>query len=250
MPNLGCIKGVKQLQIWCCVSPMKWLQTVGSGVIILKKHHFFSPKKMIVLLFQPVSGLHMSHSWFSYLWLWIMLYSQKAESSMHSFWKKWGDSNQVTGFSFPGCSDALNFYQLRRCCAENHCLHFHGERAIVDMLPVWLFSLWVEIVAAPIYHTIFLQPKPIFLLTLVKPLFNFFNCGCLKNFSIFMNDFVNFLLFSFWVAVTGLPDSDWSLRSTVPWFSQPVMHSTYFHSVFTIKKQWWWEFYFSKFKTQ
>jgi len=103
----------------------------------------------------------------------MLPYSQKAETRMYSFWKKWGNGIQVTGFSFPGYSDALNFYQLRHCCTENHCHHFNSEHTIVDMLPVWLSSLWVEIVTAAIYHTIFLHPKPIFLLTLVKPLFNF-----------------------------------------------------------------------------
>jgi hypothetical protein len=103
----------------------------------------------------------------------MLLYSQKAESRVYSFWKKWGNGIQVTGSSFPVHSDALNFYQLRHCCTENHCRHFHSEHTVVDMLPVWLSSLWVEIVAATIYHTIFLQPKPMFLLTLVKLLFNF-----------------------------------------------------------------------------
>ena len=40
----------------------------------------------------------------------MLLYSQKAESRMYSFWKKWGNGIQVTGFSFPGPSDARNSY--------------------------------------------------------------------------------------------------------------------------------------------
>jgi hypothetical protein len=51
VPNLGCIKGAKQLQIWCCVSPLKWLHTVGSGVIVLKKHHFFPQRKLLFYCF-------------------------------------------------------------------------------------------------------------------------------------------------------------------------------------------------------
>ena len=133
----------------------------GVWCYYIEEISLFSPKENYCYIVSTCFGSsHMSCRWLSYLWPWMMLlYSQTAESRMYSFWKKWGNGIRVTGFSFSGHSDALNFYQLWHCCAENHFCHFRSEHAIVDMLLVWLSSLWVEIVAAAIYHTMFCNPN-------------------------------------------------------------------------------------------
>jgi hypothetical protein len=52
--------------------------------------------------------------------------------------------------------------------------------------------------------------------------FNLFMGCTLISELIFFNKLVNFYLFKFWVVLTGLPDSDWSLRSK---FLPPLLDS-------------------------
>lgn len=54
VPNPGCWDRAKQLQIRCNISPLNGSTSVGTGVIMLKKHQHSSPVNMIDILFRPV----------------------------------------------------------------------------------------------------------------------------------------------------------------------------------------------------
>jgi hypothetical protein len=60
VPNLGSREDVKQLQIQCSLSPLKWQHYCGVWHYHVDKVLALSPMNMTDLLFQPRQGHHVS----------------------------------------------------------------------------------------------------------------------------------------------------------------------------------------------
>ena len=69
VPNPGSMECVEQLKIWCSFY-WHWSgsTSVGSGIIMLKKHWLFSNKHDLLVISASLGSLSKSRSWFLYLW--------------------------------------------------------------------------------------------------------------------------------------------------------------------------------------
>ena len=126
VPNAGCREGVEQcksIALCCCCSGCAsvWCS------VILKKHQPVSVINGTDSCFWPLCGPHLSLG-VDFCTLDVVLLADVAsvfpENGEHAFFSRrlsqiffvlreiWGNDIQVTGFSFPGHSDASNSYHL------------------------------------------------------------------------------------------------------------------------------------------
>lgn len=204
-------------------------------------------------LFQPLLGLHISLGVAFCTLDHILLVNDISlvpVNGKHAFFSRrlsfqlfYGTSGvtTVTGFSFPGLSDTPNSHHLRQCCTKNNYPCFPSQWVITDVLQSCSLHFRHELTWHPPSTHVFLTQTCNNSTDTNWTNMQFFHCGSPRNSLIFLNKSGDLLPAQI-MSCSVRPSREQlviqvQISATISWFSHPTTHSTYVHSIFTIKSQ-------------